>query len=96
MGIIVWIALGLAAGLLANMLLPGKRSRGHIFICLTCATGALGVGWAASPGGLAGFSGWLAAIAEAAVLLLACYLLTGPTGQPGGFTARWAIPDRSP
>jgi uncharacterized membrane protein YeaQ/YmgE (transglycosylase-associated protein family) len=29
MGIIAWIVLGLAAGLLANMLIPGKRSQGH-------------------------------------------------------------------
>ena len=36
MGITAWIALGLAMGLLANMLLPGKRSRALIFICLTC------------------------------------------------------------
>jgi uncharacterized membrane protein YeaQ/YmgE (transglycosylase-associated protein family) len=41
MGIIAWIAVGLTAGLLANMPLPGKRSRGLIFICLTCFTGAL-------------------------------------------------------
>ena len=27
MGIIAWIILGLAAGLLANMLIPGKRSQ---------------------------------------------------------------------
>ena len=40
MGVIAWIAAGLAAGLLANMLLPGKRSRGLIFICLTCVTAA--------------------------------------------------------
>ena len=42
MGIIAWIALGMAAALLANMLLPGKRSRGLIFICLACFTAALG------------------------------------------------------
>ena len=41
MGIVAWIAVGLTAGLLANMLLRGKRSRGLIFICLTCFTGAL-------------------------------------------------------
>jgi uncharacterized membrane protein YeaQ/YmgE (transglycosylase-associated protein family) len=90
-GIIAWIAVGLTAGLLANMLLPGKRSRGLIFICLTCFTGVLGGSWAASQFRLDAFfsfSAWLAAIAEAAVLLLACYLLTGPSGRPGGFTAR--------
>jgi uncharacterized membrane protein YeaQ/YmgE (transglycosylase-associated protein family) len=41
MGIVAWIAVGLTAGLLANMLLRGKRSRGFIFICLTYFTGAL-------------------------------------------------------
>jgi hypothetical protein len=38
MDIIAWIAVGLAAGLLANMLLPGKRSRGLIFTGLNPAT----------------------------------------------------------
>ena len=99
MGIIAWIAVGLAAGLAVTMLLPGKRSRGLIFICLTCFTGVLGGGWAASQFRLDGFfsfSAWLAAIAEAAVLLLACYLLTGPARRAGGFTARWDIQEGSP
>jgi uncharacterized membrane protein YeaQ/YmgE (transglycosylase-associated protein family) len=48
MGIIAWIAVGLTAGLLTNMRLPGKRPRGLIFICLTCFTGALGGAWVAS------------------------------------------------
>jgi hypothetical protein len=46
--------------------------------------------------GFFSFSAWLAAIAEAAVLLLACYLLTRPSGRPGGFTARWDIQEGSP
>lgn len=98
MGVVTWIALGLAAGFLAIMLLPGKRSRGLVFICLTCVTGALGGGWAASVfrlDGLVSFSAWLAVIVEAAVLLLACYLLTGPSSRPGGFTARWDIQEGS-
>ena len=44
--------------------------------------------------GLAGFfsfSAWLAVIAEAAVLLLACHLLTRQSGRFGGFTRRWDI-----
>ena len=51
MGIIAWIALGTAAILLANMLLPGKRSRGLIFSCLTCFTGAVGIdrAWTRTP-----------------------------------------------
>jgi uncharacterized membrane protein YeaQ/YmgE (transglycosylase-associated protein family) len=28
MGVIAWIVLGVRAGLLANMLIPGRRSRG--------------------------------------------------------------------
>lgn len=99
MGIIAWIAVGLTAGLLANMLLRGKRSRGLIFICLTCFTGVLGGAWAASQFRLDGFfsfSAWLAAIAEAAVLLLACHLLTRQSGRPGGFTRRWDIQEGSP
>jgi uncharacterized membrane protein YeaQ/YmgE (transglycosylase-associated protein family) len=28
MGVIAWIVLGLGAGLLANMLIPGRRSQG--------------------------------------------------------------------
>jgi hypothetical protein len=38
MGIIAWIVLGLAAGLIANMLIPGRRQQGLI---LTCAIGIL-------------------------------------------------------
>jgi uncharacterized membrane protein YeaQ/YmgE (transglycosylase-associated protein family) len=67
MGVIAWIAVGLAAGLLANMLLPGKRSRGLIFTSLTGTTAALGGGWTASlfrSQGLASVPGWLAALAE--------------------------------
>jgi hypothetical protein len=30
MGIIAWIVLGLGAGLLANMLIPGRRSQGLV------------------------------------------------------------------
>jgi uncharacterized membrane protein YeaQ/YmgE (transglycosylase-associated protein family) len=48
MDIIAWIAVGLAAGLLANMLLPGKRSRGLIFTSLTGITTALGGDWTTS------------------------------------------------
>ena len=39
MGIIAWIILGLGAGLLANVLIPGKRSQGLI---LTCVIGVAG------------------------------------------------------
>ena len=91
MGIIAWIALGLAAGLLAIMLLPGQKPTGPNFRLPDLLHRGAGRRWVASlPGArdLVSFSAWLAAIAEAAVLLLACYLLTGPPRRPGGSTAR--------
>src|ERR1022692_1498492 len=88
MGIIAWIVLGLAAGLLANMLIPGRRSQGLIVTCVIGIVGALLGGWAASKlfhiHSLQGFfnlSTWLTAIAGAAVLLLAYHLVTGQSGR---------------
>ena len=96
MGIIASIDVGLTAGLPANIPLPGKRSRGLIFIRLTCLTGALAAPGRqpvprARPAGFFSFSAWPAVIAEAAVLLLACHLLTRQSGRFGGFTRRWDI-----
>ena len=88
MGIIAWIVLGLFAGLLANMLIPGKRSQGLILTCLIGIAGALGGGWAATElfhvhtlHGFFNLSTWLTAIAGAAVLLLAVHLVSGRTGR---------------
>ena len=89
MGIIAWIVLGLGAGLLANMLIPGKRSQGLIVTCLIGIAGALLGGWAATRlfhlhhHALQGFfnaSTWITAIAGAAVLLLAYHLVTSRSG----------------
>ena len=44
MGIIAWIVLGLGAGLLANMLIPGRRSQGLILTCVIGIAGALETG----------------------------------------------------
>lgn len=87
MGIIGWIVLGVGAGLLANMLMPGKRQQGLIVTCLIGIAGALLGGWAATtlfhihtlPGFYA--STWLTAIAGAAILLLAYHLVTGQSGR---------------
>jgi uncharacterized membrane protein YeaQ/YmgE (transglycosylase-associated protein family) len=84
MGIIAWIFLGLGAGLLANMLIPGRRQQGLILTCLIGIGGALLGGWAATKifhlhHALQGFfnaSTWLTAIAGAVVLLLAYHLVT--------------------
>lgn len=88
MGIIAWIVLGLGAGLLANMLIPGRRSQGLIITCLIGVAGALLGGWAATNlfhihalHGFFSLSTWLTAIAGAAVLLLAYHLVTGRTGR---------------
>jgi uncharacterized membrane protein YeaQ/YmgE (transglycosylase-associated protein family) len=90
MGIIAWIVLGLGAGLLANMLIPGRRQQGLIITCLIGIAGALLGGWAAghlfhlSHQALQGFfnaSTWLTAIAGAAVLLLAYHLVTSNNGR---------------
>jgi uncharacterized membrane protein YeaQ/YmgE (transglycosylase-associated protein family) len=48
MGIIAWIVLGLGAGLLANMAIPGKRAQGLILTCLIGVAGALLGGWVAT------------------------------------------------
>ena len=83
MGIIAWIVLGLAAGLLANMLIPGRRSQGLILTCVIGVVGALGGGWAATRlfhvhtlHGFFNLSTWLTAIAGAAVLLLIFHLVS--------------------
>jgi len=88
MSIIAWIFLGLAAGLLANMLVPGKRSQGLILTCLIGIAGALGGGWVATKlfhihtlHGFFNLSTWLTAIVGAAVLLLAYHAVSGRSGH---------------
>jgi uncharacterized membrane protein YeaQ/YmgE (transglycosylase-associated protein family) len=92
------IVLGLAAGLLANMLIPGKRSQGLIITCVTGIAGALPGGWAATwlfhirtLHGFFNLSTWLTAIAGAAALLLAYHLVTGPSGRRV-ISAAWQVP----
>jgi uncharacterized membrane protein YeaQ/YmgE (transglycosylase-associated protein family) len=87
MGIIAWIILGLGAGLLANMLIPGKRSQGLILTCVIGIAGALAGGWAATRlfhvhtlNGFFNLSTWLTAIAGAAVLLLIFHLVSARSG----------------
>ena len=88
MGIIAWVILGLGAGLLANLLIPGKRSQGLFITCVIGIAGALLGGWAATAlfhvhtlNGFFNLSTWLTAIAGAAVLLLAYHLFTGRSGR---------------
>ncbi len=90
MGIIAWIVLGLVAGLIANMLIPGRRQQGLIITCLIGVAGALLGGWLAtkifhvhSLQGFFNISTWLTAIVGAAILLLAYHLVTSQSGRSG-------------
>ena len=58
MGIIAWIVLGLAAGLLANMLAPARRSQDLIITCVMGIAGALLGGWRENAGHARRRPGW--------------------------------------
>ena len=101
MGIIAWIVLGLGAGLIANMAIPGRRSQGLIITCVIGIAGALLGGWLATKlfhvvtlHGFFNLSTWLTAIAGAAILLLAYHLVssrtTGRSRRSGRRSRRWA------
>ena len=90
MGIIAWIVLGLVAGLIANLLIPGRRSQGLILTCLIGIAGALLGGWVAtklfhihSLHGFFNLSTWITAIIGAAVLLLVFHLITSRSSGSG-------------
>ena len=94
MGIIAWIVLGLGAGLLANMLIPGRRSQGLVITCVIGIAGALLGGWLATKlfhvvtlHGFFNLSTWLTAIAGAAILLLAYHLISGKSSTRRGWFA---------
>jgi uncharacterized membrane protein YeaQ/YmgE (transglycosylase-associated protein family) len=91
MGIIAWIVLGLGAGLLANFVVPGRRSQGLILTCVIGVVGALGGGWLATQlfhvhtlHGFFNLSTWLTAIVGAAILLLILHLSTMRGGTSRG------------
>ena len=95
MSIIAWIILGLGSGLLANLLIPGRRSQGLILTCVIGVLGALGGGWAATRlfhvhtlHGFFNLSTWLTAIAGSAVLLLVSHLLSGRSRKSRRFAHR--------
>lgn len=98
MSIIAWIVLGLGAGLIANMLIPGRRSQGLVITCVIGIAGALLGGWLATKlfhvvtrHGFFNISTWLTAIAGAAVLLLAYHLITNrSSGRSSRRSGRWA------
>ena len=97
MGIIAWIILGFAAGMVAKQLVPGKDSQGLVLTTLIGVGGALLGGFVATQvfhiDGIQGFfnlATWVTAIAGAAVLLVAYHLVTGQRGgrRSGRFAGR--------
>ncbi|MGW5781284.1 GlsB/YeaQ/YmgE family stress response membrane protein [Streptomyces sp. NPDC003863] len=76
MGILAWILLGLLAGIIAKMLMPGKDPGGIIVTTLIGIAGALLGGWLGkvifhvdSVDGFFEISTWIAAIVGSLVLL---------------------------
>jgi len=93
MGVIAWIILGLAAGLIARALVPGKDREGLLITTLIGVAGALLGGFLATRVfhvvGIQGFfnlSTWITAIAGAGVLLIGYHLLSG--SNSGRLTSR--------
>ncbi|MFC8508055.1 GlsB/YeaQ/YmgE family stress response membrane protein [Streptomyces sp. NPDC057411] len=81
MGILAWILLGLFAGIIAKMLMPGKDPGGIIVTTLIGIAGGLLGGWLGkvifhvdSVDGFFELSTWIAAIVGS-VILLALYRL---------------------
>ena len=97
MGIIAWIILGLAAGMVAKQLVPGKDSHGLVITTLIGIGGALLGGFVATRlfnvDGIQGFfnlATWVTAIVGATILLVAYHLVTGQRGgrRSGRFAGR--------
>jgi uncharacterized membrane protein YeaQ/YmgE (transglycosylase-associated protein family) len=88
MGVIAWIVLGLLAGMIAKMLVPGRDGHGLVITTLIGIAGALLGGFLAGRvfhvAGVQGFfnlSTWVCAIAGAAVLLVAFHLVARNGGR---------------
>lgn len=77
MGILSWVVLGLIAGILAKMIMPGKDGGGFIITVLLGVAGAFVGGWFGSFlgwGTTGGFSlGSIATATVGALLLLIAY-----------------------
>ncbi|MGW7284411.1 GlsB/YeaQ/YmgE family stress response membrane protein [Streptomyces sp. NPDC054847] len=84
MGIIAWILIGLLAGMIAKLLMPGKDPGGLIITMLIGIVGGLLGGWLGkvifgvdSIDGFFDLSTWIAAIVGSLILLALYRLFTG-------------------
>ncbi|MFE4823874.1 GlsB/YeaQ/YmgE family stress response membrane protein [Streptomyces sp. NPDC056704] len=84
MGIIAWIIIGLLAGAIAKILMPGKDPGGIIVTMLIGIVGGLLGGWLGkvvfgvdSIDGFFDLSTWIAAIVGSLILLLLYRVVTG-------------------
>ncbi|MFJ8137355.1 GlsB/YeaQ/YmgE family stress response membrane protein [Streptomyces sp. NPDC096013] len=84
MGIIAWIIIGLLAGAIAKLLMPGKDPGGVIITMLIGIVGGLLGGWLGkvifgvdSIDGFFDLSTWIAAIVGSLILLILYRLVTG-------------------
>ncbi|MFF3501351.1 MULTISPECIES: GlsB/YeaQ/YmgE family stress response membrane protein [unclassified Streptomyces] len=84
MGIIAWILIGLLAGAIAKLLLPGKDPGGIIVTMLIGVAGGLLGGWLGkvifgvdSIDGFFDLSTWVAAIVGSLILLILYRAVTG-------------------
>mgnify|MGYP003387504250 CR=1 FL=1 len=86
MGILAWIVLGLIAGLLAKLLMPGRDPGGIIITILLGIGGALVGGFLGTQLGFGGLSGFdlrsMAIAVGGAVLMLFVYRLLTQRGAP--------------
>jgi uncharacterized membrane protein YeaQ/YmgE (transglycosylase-associated protein family) len=87
-GIIGWIILGLLAGALAKLILPGDQPGGFIVTTIVGVIGAVAAGFIAQAIGFGDpideffdISTWIAAIIGAIVLLLIWQLVAGRGGR---------------
>lgn len=84
MGIIAWILIGLLAGMIAKLLMPGKDPGGIIITMLIGIAGGLLGGWLGkvifgvdSIDGFFDLSTWVAAIVGSLILLVLYRLISG-------------------
>jgi uncharacterized membrane protein YeaQ/YmgE (transglycosylase-associated protein family) len=86
MGIIGWIVLGLIAGAIAKLILPGRQGGGWIITLVLGVVGALLGGFLASLIGIGGIENfwdigtWITAIVGAIIVLLIYGLITNRRG----------------